>query len=149
MNIAQATTSGTRIGRRTGSDLAAGLFQRNNDNDISGVEARDELLDSRVYLSPFSGEGMTFRISSNRWPVAAVILLVSSACTNTPTVVRNNDAEVAVRYDGIVNSLDDAKQTAEKACAARNKTARLRRVSDQGLGLHYGYFECVSTTGLN
>ena len=91
---------------------------------------------------------MTFRISSNRWPVAAVILLVSSACTNTPTVVRNNDAEVAVRYDGIVNSLDDAKQTAEKACAARNKTARLRRVSDQGLGLHYGYFECVSTTGL-
>jgi hypothetical protein len=40
MNIAQATTSGTRIGRRTASDLAARLFQRNNVNDISGVEAR-------------------------------------------------------------------------------------------------------------
>jgi hypothetical protein len=40
MNIAQATTSGTRTGRRAGSDRALGLFQRNNDNDISGVEAR-------------------------------------------------------------------------------------------------------------
>jgi hypothetical protein len=40
MNIAQATTNGTRIGRRAKSDRAAGLFQRNNDNDISGIEAR-------------------------------------------------------------------------------------------------------------
>jgi hypothetical protein len=40
MNIAQATTSGTRIGRRAGSDLAAMLFQRNNDKDVSGVDAR-------------------------------------------------------------------------------------------------------------
>jgi hypothetical protein len=92
---------------------------------------------------------MTFRISRSRWPVASSVLLVLSACTSTPTVVRNTDAEVAVRYDGIVNGLDEAKQTAEKACAARNKTARLRKVSDQGLGLHYGYFDCVSTSGLN
>jgi hypothetical protein len=40
MNIAQATTSGTRIGRRADWDLAAGLCQRNNDKNISGVEAR-------------------------------------------------------------------------------------------------------------
>jgi hypothetical protein len=39
MNIAQATTSGTRIGRRVESDFAIGLFQRNNDNDVSGAEA--------------------------------------------------------------------------------------------------------------
>ena len=58
-------------------------------------------------------------------------------------------AAVAVRYDGFVNGIDDEKQIAEKTCAARGKTARLRRVSDQGLGQHYGYFECVSTTGLN
>jgi hypothetical protein len=76
-------------------------------------------------------------------------LVVLNACTSTPTVVRSTDAEVAVRYDGIVNGIDDAKQMAEKACAARNKTARLRRVSDQGLGLHYGYFDCISATGLN
>jgi hypothetical protein len=39
MNIAQATTSGTRIGRRAESGFAAGLFQRNNDNDVSGRQA--------------------------------------------------------------------------------------------------------------
>ena len=92
---------------------------------------------------------MTFRISRNRWPVALSLLLTLTACTSVPTVVRNTDTEVAVRYDGIVNGIDDAKQIAEKACAARNKTARLRRISDKGLGQHYGYFECVSTTGLN
>ncbi len=92
---------------------------------------------------------MTFRISTNSWLVAPSLLLGLSACTSTPTVVRNTDTEVAVRFDGIVNGIEEAKQTAEKACAARNKTARLRRVSDQGLGQHYGYFECVSATGLN
>ena len=92
---------------------------------------------------------MTFRTSRSNWPAALPVLLVLGACTSTPTVVRSTDAEVAVRYDGIVNGIDDAKLTAEKACAARNKTARLRRVSDQGLGQHYGYFECVSTSGLN
>jgi len=92
---------------------------------------------------------MIFRISRNGWPVALSVLLVLSACTSTPTVVQNTDAAVAVRYDGIVNGIEDAKLTAEKTCAVRGKTARLRRVSDQGLGQHYGYFDCVSTTGLN
>jgi hypothetical protein len=92
---------------------------------------------------------MTFCISRNSWPVALSALVVLSACTSTPTVVQDTNTSVAVRYDGIVNGIDDAKQMAEKTCAARNKTARLRRVSDQGLGQHYGYFECVSTTGLN
>ena len=92
---------------------------------------------------------MTFRTSRSNWLAALPVLLVLGACTSTPTVVRSTDAEVAVRYDGIVNGIDDAKLTAEKVCAGRNKTARLRRVSDQGLGQRYGYFECVSTSGLN
>ena len=92
---------------------------------------------------------MIFRICRNSRPVALSVLLVLGACTSTPTVVRNTETEVAVRYDGIVNGIEDAKLTAEKTCAVRGKTARLRRVSDQGLGQHYGYFDCVSTTGLN
>jgi hypothetical protein len=47
MNIAQATTSGTRTGRRAGSDRAVVLFQRNNDNDVSGVDARMTALAAR------------------------------------------------------------------------------------------------------
>jgi hypothetical protein len=92
---------------------------------------------------------MTFCISRKSRPVALSALVVLSACTSTPTVVQNTDTAVAVRYDGFVSGIDDAKQIAEKTCAARGKTARLRRVSDKGLGQHYGYFACVSTTGLN
>ena len=92
---------------------------------------------------------MTFRTAKKRRLAVLSLALALSVCTSTPTIVRNTATEVDVRYDGIVNGIDDAKQMAEKTCAARGKTARLRRVSDQGLGQHYGYFECVSTTGLN
>jgi len=38
MNIAQATTSGTRIGRGAASEAAARLFQRSDDNgNLPGV----------------------------------------------------------------------------------------------------------------
>jgi hypothetical protein len=38
MNIAQATTSGTRIGRGAGPEVAARLFQRSDDNgNLRGV----------------------------------------------------------------------------------------------------------------
>jgi hypothetical protein len=70
------------------------------------------------------------------------------ACTATPTVVENTASEVAVRYDGIVNNIDDAKQVAQKACAAHDKIARLRKVDDEGIGQHFGYFNCISPTGL-
>ena len=60
-------------------------------------------------------------------------LLALGACTATPTVVENSATSVAVRYDGIVNKIDDAKQVAQKACAAKDKVARLRKVDDQGL----------------
>jgi hypothetical protein len=75
-------------------------------------------------------------------------LLALTACTATPTVVENTAAEVAVRYDGIVNKLDDAKQVAQRACATHDKIARLRKVDDQGLGQHFAYFDCISPTGL-
>jgi hypothetical protein len=75
-------------------------------------------------------------------------LLALTACTATPTVVENSATEVAVRYDGIRNGIDDAKQVAQKACAAKDKVARLRKVDDQGLGQHFGYFDCISPTGL-
>ena len=75
-------------------------------------------------------------------------LLALAACTATPTIVENSPAEVAVRYDGIVNKIDDAKQMAERACAAKDKIARLRKVDDEGLGQHFGYIDCISPTGL-
>ena len=75
-------------------------------------------------------------------------LLALVACTSTPTIVENTATEVAVRYDGIVNSIDDAKRVAQKACAAHDRIATLRKVDDEGLGQHFGYFNCISPTGL-
>ena len=91
---------------------------------------------------------MTFRIRRARGIALPAGLLALTACTATPTIVENSATEVAVRYDGIVNKLDDARQVAQRACAARNKVARLRKVDDQGLGQHFGYFDCVLPTGL-
>ena len=76
-------------------------------------------------------------------------LFALTACTTTPTVVENSATAVTVRYDGIVNKIDDATQVAQKVCAAHDKIARLRNVSDQGLGQHFGHFNCVSSTGLD
>jgi len=91
---------------------------------------------------------MTFRIGRMRGTALLSGLLALTACSATPTVVENSATEVAVRYDGIVNKLDDAKQLAQKACAAHDKIARLRKVDDQGIGQHFGYFDCISPTGL-
>jgi hypothetical protein len=71
------------------------------------------------------------------------VLLALVACTATPTVVENSAEAVTVRYDGIVNNIDDATQVAQKVCASHDKIARLRKVNDEGLGQHFGHFNCV------
>jgi len=70
-------------------------------------------------------------------------LLALTACTATPTVVENSPTAVTVRYDGVANGIDDATQVAQKVCASHGKTARLRKVNDEGLGQHFGHFNCV------
>ena len=76
-------------------------------------------------------------------------LLALTACTATPTVVENSPTAVTVRYDGVVNGIADATQVAQKVCASHDKTARLRKVNDEGIGQHFGHFDCISPTGLN
>ena len=69
-------------------------------------------------------------------------LLALAGCTATPTVVENSAEAVTVRYDGIDNNIDDATQVAQKVCASHDKIARLRKVNDEGLGQHFGHFNC-------
>jgi hypothetical protein len=132
MNIAQATTSGTRIGRGAASVVVARLFQRSDDNgNLLGV-----------YYRLFREPGIMPRIAL----LSGLLALV--ACTSTPTIVENSAAAVTVRYDGIVNKIDDATQVAQKACASHDKIARLRKVNDEGIGQHFGHFDCISPSGL-
>jgi hypothetical protein len=77
------------------------------------------------------------------------VLLALVACTATPTVVENSATAVTVRYDGIANKIDDATQVAQKVCASHDKIARLRKVNDEGIGQHFGHFDCISPTGLD
>lgn len=75
------------------------------------------------------------------------LLLVGSplAACDPVQVVEGNDTHVSIRYDGILNGLDQAKVLAQKSCAAHGKTSKLRRTYYEGLGAgeRFAFFDCV------
>jgi hypothetical protein len=70
-------------------------------------------------------------------------LLAVTACSSTTEVVENSPTAVTVRYGGLGTDIEDATQLAQKICASHGKTARLRKVNDEGIGRHFGHFDCV------
>jgi hypothetical protein len=70
-------------------------------------------------------------------------LLLVTACSGTTEVVENSPTAVTVRFGGFGTDIGDATQVAQKVCASHGKTARLRRVNDEGIGRHFGHFDCV------
>ena len=60
-------------------------------------------------------------------------------------VVQSSDTAVSVRYDGVANGLDQAIALAKKACAAYGKTAKMRKVYYEGLGVgeRFAFFDCI------
>jgi hypothetical protein len=71
-------------------------------------------------------------------------LLLLTAC-DAMQIVENADTHVSVRYDGLMNGLDQATELAKKACAAHGRIARLQRVYYEGLGAgeRFAFFDCV------
>jgi hypothetical protein len=71
-------------------------------------------------------------------------LLLLTAC-DAVQIVENADTHVSVRYDGLMNGLDQATELAKKACAAHGRIARLQRVYYEGLGAgeRFAFFDCV------
>jgi|SRR6516162_7250584 len=71
-------------------------------------------------------------------------LLLLSAC-DAVQIVEGNETHVSIRYDGIMNGLDQATQLAKKACAEHGKTAKLRKTYYEGLGAgeRFAFFDCV------
>ena len=86
---------------------------------------------------------MTFRIGRMRRIALLSGLLAVTACSGTTEVVENSPTAVTVKYGGIGTDIDDATQLAQKVCASRGKTARLRKINDEGIGRHFGHFDCV------
>jgi hypothetical protein len=72
------------------------------------------------------------------------VLLLLCAC-DAVQIVEGSDTHVSIRYDGIMNGLDQATQLAQKACAAHGKTAKLRKSYYEGLGAgeRFAFFDCV------
>jgi hypothetical protein len=71
-------------------------------------------------------------------------LLMLTAC-DPVQIVEGSDTHVSIRYDGVMNGLDQATELAKNACAAHGKTARLRRTYYEGLGVgeRFAFFDCV------
>jgi hypothetical protein len=86
---------------------------------------------------------MTFRKRRMRRIALLCGLLAVAACSGSTEVVENTPTAVTVKFGGFGTDIDDAKQVAEKVCASHGKTARLRRVNDEGVGRHFGHFDCV------
>ncbi len=79
-----------------------------------------------------------------RFPILAAAAFGRAACGGA-TLAEDSPSAVTVRYDGVATTLDDATALARKACAHHGRTARLRRVAYQGLGLgeRWAHFDCL------
>jgi hypothetical protein len=64
-----------------------------------------------------------------------------AACSGL-AVVENSATAVTVRYSSL-DGIEEATQLAQKACATRRKTARLRNTANFGLTERYGHFDCI------
>ena len=78
-----------------------------------------------------------------RSPLWLVLLAGLCACSQA-RIVENTPSAVSVRYDGIVQSLEDAAAAAQKACAAHGKTAHLRTTEKIATIEQFAHFDCVS-----
>lgn len=78
------------------------------------------------------------------WAFLLAGLLLLTAC-DAVQIVENADTHVSVRYDGIMNGLDQATELAKRACAAHGRIAKLQKVYYEGLGAgeRFAFFDCV------
>jgi hypothetical protein len=78
-----------------------------------------------------------------RGPLWLVVLIGLCGCSEA-RIVENTPTAVSVRYDGIVQTLEDATAAAQQACAAHGKTAHLRTTEMIATIERFAHFDCVS-----
>ena len=59
-------------------------------------------------------------------------------------ITDDTDTMVTIRYDGVVDTLDDATATANKLCAAHGKVAKLRDADMKAVLERFAHFSGVS-----
>jgi hypothetical protein len=60
-------------------------------------------------------------------------------------VAEGSSTHVSIRYDGVMNGLDKAKQLAQNFCGQYGRTAKLRNTYWEGLGVgeRFAFFNCI------
>jgi hypothetical protein len=89
--------------------------------------------------------GGRLRLRAKTCPAAVLAVLLTLTGCDPVQIIEGSDTHVSVRYDGVMNGLDQATQLAQNACAAHGKTAKLRRTYYEGLGAgeRFAFFDCV------
>jgi hypothetical protein len=77
--------------------------------------------------------------------VFALLVILAEACGCSAMKVEEATPQaVSIRYDGLIQTLEDATEVARKNCALHGKTAYLRTVKETTTFERYAHFDCVS-----
>lgn len=108
-----------------------------------GEGIRKPLCGSMLY----GGKAPAHRMIRILWPriVRSFVYLTAlaglSACSG-PRIVEDTPAAVSIRYDGVIQTLENATAAARRACARYGKTAQLRRTEVAANIERYAHFDC-------
>jgi hypothetical protein len=81
---------------------------------------------------------------SYRGCLLLLVLAGMCACSKEAQITESTPQAVSVRYDGVIQSLEDATEAARQACTRYGKTAHLRTIDQIAVMERYAHFDCVS-----
>jgi hypothetical protein len=105
---------------------------------------KQNILQARRWQKRNTG-GPRLRAKPTAGQLVLLVGLLQLAACDAVQIVENADTHVSVRYDGIMNGLDQATELAKRACAGHGRTAKLQKVYYEGLGAgeRFAFFDCV------
>lgn len=75
---------------------------------------------------------------------ALSLAVIASLCACAPlTITDDTETTVTIRYDGVVDTLDDATAAANRACGTHGKVAKLRDTDMKAALERFAHFSCV------
>jgi len=111
---------------------------------MARVYHRQKLLHPPPRQKRFVRGGRLRRLPAFAGAVLIGLLPLLTGC-DAVQVVEGSDTHVSIRYDGVMNGLDEAKQLAQNSCSRYGKIAKLRKTYWEGLGAgeRFAFFDCI------
>jgi hypothetical protein len=72
-----------------------------------------------------------------------LVMLAGLCACSSASIVEDTPMAVTIRYDGVIETLDDATAAAQTACAAHGKNAQLTHTDTKALLERLAHFACV------